>query len=172
MNSIGPPYIWYTHNTTHRTNTNKTNTWSKPPLLPQPIDKLKNWKIIFKTVALKPCNFSDSSSFKARIIAVEFSVLQEIRQTTPFAEEIWSQLDANHLDLSISPSYEDQLSVLYNLWLWYVHWSHCQQPHWIEEARSACIFIQLMIYAASSYSIEKWKNPKSKSIKKWSTLLL
>lgn len=144
MNSIGPPiYMIYTHTTHRTTTTNKTpgaNRHCCPDWhLLKPKYSLRGKKNTKERKKTNQKQFSIISKLK-KIQASLFKKQNKLQ--TWFAEEIWSQLDKppwfKHFPFIWRPVLWNLLS---SLWLWYVHWSHCQQPHWIQEARSACIFI-------------------------------
>ena len=145
MNSIGPPiYMIYTH-TTHRTTTTNKTPGANRHCCPDWHLLKPNYSFARKTKQKKERKKTNQKQFSiiSKLKKNTSFTIQKTKQTTTwFAEEIWSQLDKppwfKHFPFIWRPVLWNLLS---SLWLWYVHWSHCQQPHWIQEARSACIFI-------------------------------
>lgn len=141
----------YTHTTHRTTTTNKTPganrhccpDWQEEIQPDFEADdsamkrKQQKTKIMYYYKNQKQFSIISQQKLQKRIY---YSTKKNKLQTMVCAEEIWSQLDKppwfKHFPFIWRPVLWNLLS---SLWLWYVHWSHCQQPHWIQEARSACI---------------------------------
>lgn len=78
MNSIGPPYIWYTHNTTHRKKLLLPTKHLEQTAIAAPIDKLISSNPLWSRFLIAA----------SKRLSIPWNFINSL-----FAEEIWSQLD-------------------------------------------------------------------------------